>query len=207
MEIEYNLTLDDMKAFLRFHLKHGHKLKPLPLVRLVACIVSPAIVTFAGLAGWFWWHASTQWLSGCCAGVVVGFLVAVCVFGWLQKKILIPNTLRLYDKEECRWYFDRRRLKITVDGFEITNEFQQVRYDWSVVWLIDSTDEHVFFYVTLNQARIIPRRAFRDRRHFEEFIVLARQYQQGWKEPAPKSTGIITGLSPEATAITHPNAP
>lgn len=207
MEVEYSLTLQDMAAFVRFHLKRGPKLKPHPLVRMVGMGIAFVIVVLAGLAGWLYEQPHGRWISGCCAGVIIGFLMTTAVFGWLQWKIVIRNTIRLYDREECRWYFARKHLKITAYGFEITNESQQARFSWSTVWLIDSTEEHVFLYSTLHQAHIIPRRAFRDDQHFEEFIDLACRYHKGLLPREATPIDILDALPAQPTGITQSHHP
>ena len=207
MEVEYNLTLQDVAAFARFHQKHGPKLKPPLLVRVVSIGFGLVIVPLAAFAGWFHLQPGGDWLSGCCAGVIVGFLMTVLVFGWLQKKTVISNAIRLYDREENRWLLAQRRLRITADGIEITNESQQLWFTWPVVWLIDSTDEYAFFYTTRNNAHIIPRRAFRDQQHFEEFIDLACRYQKGLLPRESPSTDILDALPAHPTGITRPHHP
>lgn len=206
MEIEYELTVADIAAFLRYHLKHRPKRTHQPLVYMVRMVLAPLPVLLAGLSGWFYRQPKGAWLSGCCAGVVVGLLLAVVVFAWLQAKIVIPNTIRLYwDRDECRWYYARRRLRITADGFEMANDFQHVHYTWLVVWLIDSTNEHAFFFVTPSQAHIIPRHAFRDCKEFEDFVDLACRYHKGL---SPRESEVILDALPvEQTGITLPRQP
>jgi hypothetical protein len=69
-----------------------------------------------------------------------------------------------------------------------------------VVWHIGTTGSHVFLYTATAIAFVVPHRAFRDRQHLNDFVALARQYQQG-----PRSTGIIADL-PQSTAIARPDA-
>ncbi len=204
MEVEYALTLQDIAAFLGFHLRHRPKLRQHPLVRMMGMVWALGIVVLAGLAGWFFTQRWGTWLSGCCTGVVVGVLLTVVVFGWLQSKVVIQNTIRPYDREECRWFFARRRLKITADGFEMTNEYQQIRYSWSVVWLIESTKKHAFIYTMTHIAHIIPRHGFRDEQHFEAFIDLACRYHKGLPPRDSIKTEILDALPVEQTGITRP---
>lgn len=212
MEIEYELSVADMAAFQRFHLKHNTKAKqPNLLVTVVEKGVSVALVVLVFLAYWFFWQRKGDWISGCCTGVIIGLLFTL-VLVWLRLRITIRNAIRnaishYWDREECRWYFTRRRLKLAPDGFEITNELQHVRYSWSVVWLIDSTDRHLFFYVLTSQAHIIPRRAFRDHRHFEDFIDLACRYHKGLPPRKSASTEILDALPAEQSGITLPRQP
>jgi hypothetical protein len=104
MEIEYELTVADIAALLRFQLRHRPKGKQHPLVYVVRIVLAPTFLTMAGLSGWFYWQPKGSWLSGCCAGVVIGFLSLIVLSAWLQAKTLIPSTIRLFwDTDESRW--------------------------------------------------------------------------------------------------------
>ncbi|HEY7327409.1 MAG TPA: YcxB family protein [Gemmataceae bacterium] len=208
MEIEYELTAADMAAFLRFQTKHRPKGKQLPLVYVLRIVLAPVPLIIAGLYGWFYWQPRGAWLSGCCAGVIIGFLSIIVFQGWLQAKTLIPNAIRFYwDRDESRWYFARRCLRIGASGIEMKNEVQHLRYSWSIVWMIGSTDKHIFLCIARSTAIIIPRRVFSDAACSEEFLALARQYQQGREQQSAKPTGIIAGLPPQSGAFTHPDIP
>jgi hypothetical protein len=201
MEIEYDLRLEDIEAFARFQLKHGPKLKPRLFVQLIGLALAVAIVGLGLLAGLLSEQPNTLWMSGFCGGAIAGILTTFILLAFLQKKLVVQQTSRLYNTEESRWHLAWRRLKITVDGFETTNDVEQLRYNWCVLSVIDSTDNHAFFYTALHQAHIIPRRAFRDRQHFEEFIDLACRYHKGL---APRElTEILDALPAEQTGITR----
>src|SRR5262245_35557094 len=133
MEVEYELTIADMKAFFRFHKKHGPKLKPHPWARVILLGFAAVIVAMVLLPSWLTVNPRSKWVAagfsiGAFAGIVlmVAFLFSLAMLG-------TSNMLRIYEREECRWLFARRRLKIATDCFEITNELHQLRYDWSVV--------------------------------------------------------------------------
>ncbi|HEY7308351.1 MAG TPA: YcxB family protein [Gemmataceae bacterium] len=207
MEVEYSLTLQDVTAFVRYHRKHGPKPKPHFLARLVGIVLGVMIAVPAILAGWLSSRPDGRWMTGFCIGSLAGQMMVFFLLGLLAKLLVIPNTLRLYDRDECRWFLAWRRLRITADGFETTNEFQHLRSSWSVVWLIDSTDDHAFFYTTLQSAHIVPRRAFRDQQHFEEFIDLACRYHKGLLPRESPSTDILDALPAHPTCITRPHHP
>jgi hypothetical protein len=215
MEIEFELTLQDIEAFSRFHQKHGPKLTPHPLGKAVdiGFGIMTALLLIAFCFSWFLFAGDwkSQYLArviaGACAGVIVGHLMTLKVLRWLRSKVIVPNTLRLLGSEDCRWYLARRRFKIDPGGFEIANEFYQLRYSWSTVELIDSTSEHVFFYLTLHRAHIVPRHAFQSRRDFEDFLDLACRYHKGLCPRESTSTAIMDALPAKDTGITFPRHP
>jgi hypothetical protein len=201
MKIEYDLAVQDMAAFLRYHQRNGPKVKRNPLVRLVVMGVVFALVMMAYFPRWFASEPWENWISGCFTGVIIGFF-SLILLGLLLAKHNSANMLRLFEREECRWLLAWRRLKIGPDGFEITNEYQRLFYHWSVVWLIDTTKEHAFFCTSVNQAHIIPRRAFQHCEDFEKFVDLACRYHKGLPPRGSRAAEILDALPAEQTGIT-----
>jgi hypothetical protein len=203
MEIEYDLTAQDMAAFLRYHQKNGPKVKPPRLFRVILAVLVFALVMIARFPSWFALEPWESWLSGCFTGVIIGFFALIMLGLWLSRHNN-ANLLRLFEREEYRWLLAWRRLKIGSNGFEISNEYQRLYYHWSVVWLIDSTSEHAFFCTSVNQAHIIPCRAFRHREDFEKFIDLACRYHKGLPPRESLADEILDALPAEQNGITLP---
>lgn len=203
MEIEYGLTLDDLEAFVRFHVKHGPKMKPNP-VTLAATFTFFVVVCFSMviLAALLRHVLNNNLLAGLCYGIPVGLSVCILFLALLEKKSIVSNTVRFYDNPQSRWLLAWRRFRIDADGFEITSEYQHLRNAWSTVWLIDSTEDHAFVYMTLHQADVIPRRAFQNQRDFEAFVDLACRYHKG-ETPSPTSDVILDVLPTPSTDITR----
>jgi hypothetical protein len=206
MEIEYDLTVQDMAAFLRYHQKNGPKAKPHPLIRVILAGLVFALVMMARYPAWLSEEPWESWISGCSTGVIIGFF-ALILLGLVLNRRNNANLVRLFERQEGRWQLAWRCLKIGPDGFEITNEYQRLYYHWSVVWLIDSTEEHTFFCTSVNQAHIIPRRAFRHLRDFEKFVDLACRYHRGLPPRESTTTDILDALPVEQTGITLPRTP
>ena len=204
MEIEYGLTLDDIEAFARFHLKHGPKVKPNPVVRTTTLTFFAFVIfTMVILASFLRHGLENNLLAGLCYGIPVGLYVGHLFLVLLGKKTFASTTVQLYDNPQSRWFLAWRRLRIDAEGFEITNEYEQLRSSWSIVCLIDSTDDHAFFYTTMLQAHLIPSRAFPNKENFEAFIDLACQYHKG-KAPLSGSPGILDAFRVQSTGITRP---
>jgi hypothetical protein len=98
-------------------------------------------------------------------------------------------------------------LTLSPEGITETGSQSVTTHRWPKIWHIGETRDHVFFFLSLDTAFVVPRRAFRDQQHFEEFVALARQYQQGRGQQAPKPTGIIASLPPQSDAFTRPDVP
>jgi hypothetical protein len=204
MEIEYTLTMKELGASLQpLKEKHGKSTRIvipsnaiwiLVLVLLVAWYLTNGRRTFAE-------HAVSFWM-GLLAG---GGSVALLLF-WSKRMLLLSNA-RFETDERNRWLFELQRMRLAPEELTITSAVQRISLAWAGVCQIDATEIGVIFWTTTRSAHIVPRRAFRDEAHFNEFVSLAREYQEGRGQPTPRPTGIITSLPPEATAITRPNAP
>jgi hypothetical protein len=199
MEVEFNLTVQDFEAWARYHLKQrGVGVGRNTIYITVLVLLSGGIVA----------SASFRRNRDIIVALVLFFLTFIAVFlpmlvlSVFLRKITIRSASKLSKEDRAHWMFSQQRLAISPAGITSSSAHHETTHGWEIVWKIDITDEYAFLYTAPNEAYVVPRRAFRDKQHFEEFVALARQYQQG-----PKPTGIITSLPPESTAITRPDAP
>src|SRR5579864_3552080 len=131
MEVEFELTMEDLEALQRFNQKQTSKLKPDPVAKMVTIGFGTAAIVVVFLPYWFTEHARSYWFAGFCNGWLGGILITFA-WGWVLAQLGKSTLVRRYwDREECRWYFARRRVKISAGGFDIANEFQQAHYSWS----------------------------------------------------------------------------
>lgn len=201
MEIEYSLTAEDLTAFIRHHSKKGPR--PTGNIRVKLSSIVWGVVLLLVIAVNVN-DAIRRLTTSFVLGVVVGVLAMIVMLIWMRKTTL--NAVKnLYEDEHARWVFSRRRLSLSPAGVSSSNDYHETIHRWPIVWRIDTEGAYAFFYTSLNEGIVIPRRAFRDEQHFEEFLALARRYQQGLDEPAMKSTAILAGLPPQSTAITRPD--
>jgi hypothetical protein len=202
MEIEYTLLPEDLQAFAQYHRKVPGGQLPITLVDALVAVV---ILALSGglsllLAGVFD-------SGGMFVGTIIGWFGAAFFADWWQR----CKTRSLF-KTQCEdqhssWAVRDVRAVISPDQLRIIARGVTASYHWFVVWHIGLTRKHVFLCITRVNAITIPRRAFRDTAHCEEFVALARQYQQDCREQKPKPTGIITSLPPEPTAIRRSDIP
>lgn len=199
MEIECTLRPDDLQAFTRYHLKLQGGQLPFTLANLLVIVLISAgfslfLTIFIHEGGFF-------------VGIIIGWFGGIFFQIWVQ----MCKTRSLF-KAQCEdprgaWAMREVRVIIAPDQLQTIARGSKTTLQWSVVWHIGCTQKHVFLCITRLTAIIIPRRAFRDTAHCEEFVALARQYQQNCREQKPKPTGIITSLPPEPTAIRPADRP
>jgi hypothetical protein len=210
MEVVFSLTEKDLVAFAQYHKtqkddrpnwRNRLSSRSLPWLCVLALLIVWILLQRPG-----WHQALIPSIKSFAFGFVLGFLTLAIVYALLGK-FANRSFSKLSQDERASWAFEPRRIAISPDGIKTSSDYVETVQRWPIVWKIGTTNEHVFFYFTPNEGLIVPRRAFRDQQHFQEFIALARQYQQGPYQPHPKPTGIVTGLPPESTAITRPDAP
>jgi hypothetical protein len=209
MEIEYHLTFDDMLAFERQAQKHVRKIAPAKMrgpwawVRYVMVgVVALFIAAFySGLLGTP--DALLPFLLGLAVGVLWLFVLGVGL-----SRGRLRSLREFFEEGHARWVLAPRRLTISPEGFHVVNYYLDSMNRWEQVWQISVTEDHAFFFITPLQVHIVPRRAFRDPQHFGDFVVLARQYQQG-RAPAewPQSSGITTAAPALVTNAFRPDIP
>src|SRR5262245_36542272 len=101
MEVEYSLTLEDLRAFRRFHIKKTESWR----VWLIVGLLRVLLLTGLGFEGRDF-LVRIDWITllavlGSMAG---GVLLLLGILRWAEK--------RQYDKPENRWLFGSRRLAI-----------------------------------------------------------------------------------------------
>jgi hypothetical protein len=209
MEVEYHLTFDDMLAFERHGQKQVRKIVPAKmrgpwtLVRYVLVGVMAVFVVASNHGLFGPPDAIFPFLLGLAVGVVW-----LLFMGLGLSRGRLRSLRELFEEGHARWFLAPRRLTISPEGFRVVNYYFDSMNRWEQVWQISVTEDHAFFFTTPLQAHIVPRRAFRDPQHFGDFIVLARQYQQG-RAPAewPQSPGITTAAPASATDAFRPDTP
>jgi membrane protein implicated in regulation of membrane protease activity len=169
MEIEYEVREDDVVALYRNHYKQGGSPLPLRLVAMMLGMAAPVSV-----AGVVWILAAGNPMIW----DVFKLLLIACVAVFLALLVVwrryAPRWMLRQGKNAQA--LGRHRLTLTPERFVHTNDYSTESTLWSALERIAITNDHAFFYTTTLTAHILPRRAFADDRHFEEFTETARQY-------------------------------
>lgn len=213
MEIEYNLTIKDLSALARplqekktrvSSARRSAAAAQWPwFVILSLIMVAWMVVNYPGRDRAF--KGLTGFVAPFLMGMPLGAIGLGCVLV-VMKKILLVDNNRFRDDPRNRWLFGPHRIQIEPERVTLISSVQQLQIAWAGICQIDATDNLIAFWTTTRSTHVVPRRAFRDQQHFEEFVALARQYQQGRGQQAPKPTGIIAGLPPQLGAFTRPDA-
>ena len=195
MEIEYELTPEDLTAF------RQHTLQRRPSARIKW---SRFAIVFLGLVIVAGFHLSTAgpsekpFLYGFVIGVVIGFVFgvfAVMVYGGAaaaKAQRTQPETA----------FKGRRRLILGPEGVTQTYVSGRSTNFWASIDAIEATANHIFLYLDARTAYLVPRRAFSCDEAFAKFVKTAQDYLEAAKS-APATAGPLW-QRPLPTAIQSP---
>ncbi|HEX5271706.1 MAG TPA: YcxB family protein [Gemmataceae bacterium] len=197
MEVEYVLLPSDLIAFHEFHLKRRPaSWKPLAV--------------FLGIYGamFAFFVAGNGGITRDVVIAGISFLIiglGICLQIKTQYRSTLKRMRRGVNKglyaENLGW----RRLSLSPTGLKAQTETSTAQILWEVVREIATTAEHAFFYTGRDYGFILPKAAFRDREHFEEYVEKARDYaarsRSGTRTttPASEDSRPATDIKPAAS--------
>jgi hypothetical protein len=181
MEVEYELTAEDLIAFQRYYQSHPHTRSqqggPNPFGRLVWWLILTVVAVvlyFAASADFVLTEQLSYYLVAILGGAAFT-LFGIVIYGRSMGPKLIRKVLNQGRNAEklLGW----RRFSIDAEAARNTTDFASVTYLWKGIDKIVTTREHAFFYFTTQLAFILPRRAFPDDQAFNDFVETARRYR------------------------------
>lgn len=174
IEVEYELTLDDLVAFNVNHQQRS------PFLRRI----SVGLMLFAGFGAPLALILVMAFDPQQFAPDDLPFLGAwavtnIAVFGYMAYRASRRNKpglvsswyIRLYLKHgDLSSMLGRQKLRVTKDYLEEVAPSRQARWNLPMIQQIVVVPAYAFIYVSSLQAAILPVRAFESRDHFETFI-------------------------------------
>ena len=181
MEIEYNLTPEDLLALQRHIQKHKPKPRRNPLVSVVIWVgVSVVVYILLELQD----IVHVPFVDSLLPSVEVGALmlfvgILLGFFGIvlsvkLKTRHAIQKALKAGRNAEkaLGW----RRMVLDAHGVCNSSKLFSSTYQWRGIDEVATTDAHIFLYFTTMNAFIVPRRGFPSNRAFDDFVDAARRY-------------------------------
>ena len=171
MDVEYSLDMDDVLAFNRYHNANSPAIRrramiwrlALPiacvgmwLVLFNACDATARLVTAGGMG----------------LVVVVVYLIDPLLIKWRMQR----NVKAMYREASNRWFFEHRRLTITLETLTDAGATSVTTKKWNAIDRIVANQGHIYFYATAVSAFIVPKAAFAGEEAFRSFLDTARQY-------------------------------
>jgi hypothetical protein len=181
MEVEYDMTAEDVFAFQRYHTAHPFKLaaarrKPgyglvdLGFTGLLVAVFGGLIVTSMLFRSSFPRPDHLIWLGSAVALVVA---IGVLTYVRFKAKAIVRQSMLNRQSE-----LDRQRLVLTAEGVVHSSPRGHGVNYWSGIKRLGATDQHLFIYITSVSAYTVPRRAFIDDESFRAFVAEAERLLQ-----------------------------
>lgn len=82
----------------------------------------------------------------------------------------------LSNEELYRRLAERRRVLIAPESLTVVLESTSIAHRWDAIIRTASTDNHLFFFLSVDQAHIVPKEAFADVNEFQLFVEKAKLY-------------------------------
>ena len=190
MNIEYEITPDDIIAYSRFCSQNApdHR-RSNTITRIFFLLLAILTVPFL---------LSTQSVI-----LAVFFLLLILLaIGALLRSLFFSasNAEKLARKYirsgRYKYHLGRYRLSLEPNAFQMTSPFSDLKRYWFATERIVVTEQHIYIVIDNNCGEIVPRRAFSSETQCEEFIRLATQYQTVAKQnTSVNDLGVIVASS------------
>ena len=174
MELEYEFTLDDQLASLKYQAQRS------PAGRRTPTAVFIVWATLAALAFPVYYAAKGPGAPGratlreflTCTAIVLGVLVLQALVLAVIRSRQIRQTL---SEGENKALYCTHTLAIRPDCLTDETSLRKYRWAWEAIEAIEEDENYVFIYITAVSALPIPKRAFQDQLHAQVFLNEARR--------------------------------
>lgn len=163
MKINYQLTIDDHKAFV---LHYGKKTKQSNNMYWLSRLFLTGILFLFGVKEFM--------QDDVRAGVVVVWgslsLFAYLMFPVLYDLVLEQGAKRVAEKANADEMMRDQTLDITEEGIGVSSGDMQGFSPWEDILSWDKADDHVFIFLTDNAVHIVPNKALGDEDDVDTFV-------------------------------------
>jgi hypothetical protein len=171
MEVEYELTRDDLFAFqwrAAFSSRIGKRTRRWAYLGWFVAIVLLAIVPAIGADGFVISRISWKF-------ILVAYPIVALGQWFFETRLTRRLILRLLkDEKSGRGQLGRHRLAMNDEGVVESTAVNQSRTSWTGVDRVEQNADYIFIYTAPHAAHMIPKRAFGDPKQAEAFYQFAR---------------------------------
>jgi hypothetical protein len=164
MKLQYELDLDDVVIFNKYHVRHSPTCRRSYYFNLIFGLATAVVIVLLLVRG-----------SGQPVAVTVVLLIPALVFGWLvfllYWRVSVTRRIRKLLREGGnRGMFGAHTLALLPESLVATGAMDETKLLWDRVERIVEDKAHLYIYVSAISAFIIPKRAFQDKRHMQAFL-------------------------------------
>jgi hypothetical protein len=176
MELEYEFTLDDQLASLKYQAQRSRAGRRTPTAVFIvwATLAALAFPVYHATKGPGTPGSATLREFLTCTAVVLGVLLLQALVLAVIRSRHIRQTLT--DGENKALYCTHA-LAIRPDCLTDETSLRKYRWAWEAIEAIEEDENHVFIYITAVSALPIPKRAFQNQRHAQLFLDEARRFK------------------------------
>jgi YcxB-like protein len=177
--IEYDLTIDDVIAWVRYQADHTPQGTPrprtAPLVRIAvwSCLVAIlALLIATNIKSWQTSHGTWQRVR-----LILGPLVLTgsALLFLMRRRLLAFLIRRAYSRPANARNLGRRCLAVDAGGLISSSAIEEIALKWEGIDAIRATPDHMFFVTGPGKAIVVPRTAFSKDDAFWEFVSAAER--------------------------------
>ncbi len=171
MEVEYELTRDDLYAFQWrgvFETPRGRRARRNTYLGWVLAIVLFAIVPAIGADGFVISRVSFTFIV---VTIPIVFLFQWCLERWLIRRAILQL---LKEEKPGKGLLGRHRIVLSQDGLIESTAFGESRSSWAGVDRVEQDLHNIYIYTSLAAAHVIPKHAFRDPQEADAFYRFSR---------------------------------
>jgi hypothetical protein len=175
--IDYELTADDLIQFLQYNYDHSprrlyiRKLWKRSLIFIIFVVLLAAIVILVLFGKEF----LVTILTLC--GVALLTFLSLIISPLFLRKVFKRIVIRPYSKEKDK-LVGKHKISISANAITDITDTGESNTHWDTVEYVATTDEHLFIAVDFSKPYIVPRKAFKDKSEFQQFVQTAQSYYQ-----------------------------
>ena len=171
MEIEYEITRDDLYAFqwrAAFDTPRGRRARRNIYLGWLLAVVLFAIVPAIGADGFTFSRISFGF-------ILIALPLAFLFQWWFERRVMRRGIRQLLkDERPDRGLLGRHRVVLSDEGVVESTTVNETRTSWAGVDRVEQNPDYIFIYVSAAGAHVIPKRAFADRQGADDFYRLAQ---------------------------------
>lgn len=175
MEVEYDLTPDDLFAFhwrAAFRSRIGRRARYRVYAYWFLALLLFSAVPAIGPGGFVVSRMNFAFL-------LVALPPIVLAQWWWDRRLTRRTILQLVEEEKPgKGHLGRHRVVLSEAGVVEITAVNESRTSWAGVDRVEQNSEYIFIYTSPSTAHVIPRRAFRDTQEAEAFYQLGRTRKQ-----------------------------
>jgi hypothetical protein len=170
MQVNVELTMDDIVAFNNFHHDHSPTLRRQKYLVSVLLVIAAGIAILAVILKPSLARKSDVWLW------IPVLLIGAAVYPAIYRAWLSRVVRGMFSEGSLEPLLGRKEVSITPVEIVETGASRSTTVRWSCVQRIEQAPDVLYVYISATEAIVLPRRAFADEAAFAAFHAAARQY-------------------------------